>query len=95
MKSTLKIWTKKNLQYLVHIKKNRDIYKNFLKILFDEITLKEGKQQIHKEVQKAKTPNIIIQSTGFFAHRYTAHHDVEKRFKLIEDIFLEPKYIII
>ena len=25
----LKIWTKKNLQYLVHIKKNREIYKNF------------------------------------------------------------------
>ena len=76
-------------------KKNREIYKNFLKILSGEITLKEGKQQIHKEVQKAKTPNIIIQSTGFFAHRYTAHHDVEKRFKLLEDIFLEPKYIII
>ena len=35
-----------------------------------------------------KTPNIVIQSTGFYAHRYTAHHDAEKRFELLEDILV-------
>ena len=81
--------------YSSYKKKNNFIYKNFLKIINGELSLNLGKKIMREYFNDILTPNILISSTGFFAHRYTAHHDVEKRFLIMEDIFDKPKYIII
>lgn len=81
--------------YSSYKKKNNFIYSNFLKIVNGEISLNMGKKIIIEHLSDVSTPNILISSTGFYAHRYTAHHDVENRFFIMEEIFNKPKYIVI
>lgn len=81
--------------YSSYKKSNNFIYSNFLKIINGEIGLDMGKKIISEYLSNVLTPNILISSTGFYAHRYTAHHDVEKRFSIMEEIFNKPKYLVI
>ena len=76
-------------------KKNYKFYNTFLSIIYGDLTVEDGKKKIFKLLENVKVPNVIIQSTGFFAHRYTGHFDFQKRYNLLEEIFNEPSYIVI
>ena len=76
-------------------KKNYKFYITFLNIIYGDLTVEDGKKKILKLLENIKVPNVIIQSTGFFVHRYTGHADFQKRFDVLEKIFNKPNYIVI
>ena len=76
-------------------KRNKKFYHTFLQIIYGDLNIEEGRKQIHEIIKDIQKPNIIILSTGFYAHRYTGHEDFQKRFDVLEKIFNKPNYIVI
>ncbi len=75
--------------------KNNIFYHTFLKVLYSDLSLDQGKKIISDIMSDIKKPNIIIQSSGFFGHRHNGHSDFNKRFDVMEKLFNNPKYIVV
>jgi hypothetical protein len=75
--------------------RNKKFYHIFLQIIYGNLKVEEGKKQIFELLKNVTKSNIVILSTGYYAHRYTGHADFQKRFNVLEEIFSQPNYIII
>ena len=75
--------------------KNKILENTFLKVIYSDLTLDQGKKIISDILSDINKPNIIIQSSGFFGHRHNGHSDFSKRFEVLEKLFNNPKYIVI
>lgn len=88
------------MQKHLNLIKNDDfklfILDDFCDYLIDYL---EDPNQIKKEylyniISKIKEKNIVISSEGIFGHHYNGFVDVKQRFKRLEDLFENIKYII-
>ena len=87
---------KENFEVFTFYKgKNNIFYHTFLKVVYSDLTLEKGKKIISDILSNIKKPNIIIQSSGFFGHRHNGHSDFDKRFYVLENLFNNPKYIVV
>jgi hypothetical protein len=66
-----------------------ELLANYLKNPNSEI-----KEKILNILQNENSKKILISSEGIFGHQFHHFKDCSKRFKLLEELFNQPKYII-
>jgi hypothetical protein len=71
---------------------NSEIVELLLEYLINPNT--KIKQKILNIIQNENSKKILISSEGIFGHQFHHFKDCSKRFKLLEELFNNPKYII-